>query len=75
MPALNLEHIAVNVSDAVAVAAWYVEHLGMQVVRKVTVAPATRDVWPGEFPHMQGFPCRSPWCWDDGAAQLPPGTQ
>jgi glyoxylase I family protein len=39
MPALNLEHIACNVSDAVAVAAWYVENLGMQVVRKVSVAP------------------------------------
>ena len=41
MPALNLEHIACNVSDAVAVAAWYVENLGMQVVRKVSVAPSS----------------------------------
>ncbi len=38
MPVLNIEHIACNVSDAVAVAAWYVEHLGMRVVRKVTTA-------------------------------------
>jgi glyoxylase I family protein len=39
MPVLNIEHIAVNVSDAVAVAAWYVEHLGMRVVRHVPTAP------------------------------------
>ena len=39
MPVLNIEHIACNVSDAVAVAAWYVEHLGMRVVRSVPTAP------------------------------------
>ena len=33
MPTLKLEHIACNVSDPAAVAAWYVEHLGMRVVR------------------------------------------
>jgi glyoxylase I family protein len=33
MPTLNLEHIACNVSDPAAMAAWYVEHLGMRVVR------------------------------------------
>lgn len=33
MPPLNLEHIAANVADPVAMAAWYVEHLGMRVVR------------------------------------------
>jgi glyoxylase I family protein len=33
MPTLNLEHIACNVADPVAMAAWYVEHLGMRVVR------------------------------------------
>jgi glyoxylase I family protein len=34
MPALPLEHVALNVSDPVAVAAWYVEHLGMEVVKR-----------------------------------------
>ena len=34
MPALNIEHIAWNVADPVAMAAWYVEHLGMRVVRQ-----------------------------------------
>jgi len=34
MPSLNLEHIACNVADPVAMAAWYVDHLGMRVVRR-----------------------------------------
>ena len=33
MPTLNLEHMACNVADPEAMAAWYVEHLGMRVVR------------------------------------------
>ena len=39
MPVLNLEHFACNVSDPAAMAAWYVEHLGMQVVRRVPTPP------------------------------------
>lgn len=39
MPALNIEHIACNVSDPAAMAAWYVEHLGMRIVRKAEAAP------------------------------------
>jgi glyoxylase I family protein len=39
MPSLNIEHVACNVSDPVAVAAWYVEHLGMRIVRRVETAP------------------------------------
>lgn len=39
MPVLNVEHVACNVSDPVAMAAWYVEHLGMRVVRKISAAP------------------------------------
>ena len=35
MPVLNVEHVACNVADPVAMAAWYVEHLGMRVVRKI----------------------------------------
>jgi catechol 2,3-dioxygenase-like lactoylglutathione lyase family enzyme len=34
MPTLNLEHVACNVADPSAMAAWYVEHLGMRVVRR-----------------------------------------
>jgi catechol 2,3-dioxygenase-like lactoylglutathione lyase family enzyme len=34
MSGLSFEHLAINVSDPAAVAAWYVEHLGMEVVRR-----------------------------------------
>jgi catechol 2,3-dioxygenase-like lactoylglutathione lyase family enzyme len=39
MPVLNAEHIAWNVADPPAVAAWYVENLGMRIVRNSPVAP------------------------------------
>jgi catechol 2,3-dioxygenase-like lactoylglutathione lyase family enzyme len=35
LPVLQIEHVAVNVREPVAVAAWYVEHLGMRVARLV----------------------------------------
>jgi glyoxylase I family protein len=39
MPILNVEHFACNVSDPVGMATWYVEHLGMQIVRRNAAAP------------------------------------
>ena len=39
MPVLNVEHVAWNVSEPAAMAAWYVEHLGMRVVRKLAAPP------------------------------------
>ena len=36
---MRLEHIAFNVPDVKALAAWYVEHLGMVIVREVTQPP------------------------------------
>jgi glyoxylase I family protein len=39
MPTLNIEHVACNVSDPAAMAAWYVEHLGMRIVRSNAAAP------------------------------------
>ncbi len=39
MPLLNVEHVACNVSDPVAMAAWYVEHLGMRIVRRISTPP------------------------------------
>jgi glyoxylase I family protein len=39
MPVLQLEHIAYNVSDPAAIAAWYVEHLGMRIVRQSSTPP------------------------------------
>jgi glyoxylase I family protein len=31
---MNIEHIALNVADPVAMAEWYTRHLGMRVVRR-----------------------------------------
>jgi catechol 2,3-dioxygenase-like lactoylglutathione lyase family enzyme len=39
MPILNLEHVACNVSDSVAMAAWFLEHLGMRFVRRIEIPP------------------------------------
>ncbi len=33
---MKLEHVAINVSDPVAMAAWYQEHLGMKIVMAQT---------------------------------------
>ena len=38
---MKFEHFALNVPDAKAVAAWYVAHLGLKVVRTRTDAPFT----------------------------------
>jgi glyoxylase I family protein len=38
---MNIEHVALNVSDPVALADWYVQHLGMKVVRQVDGPPHT----------------------------------
>lgn len=34
MTGLPFEHLAINVADPVAVAAWYVQYLGMDVIRR-----------------------------------------
>lgn len=39
MPILNVEHVACNVAEPVAMATWYVEHLGMRIVRRLAAAP------------------------------------
>ena len=39
---MRFEHVAINVPDARAVAAWYVENLGLIIVRSVEGAPHTR---------------------------------
>src|SRR5947207_298801 len=38
---MNIEHVALNVPDPVAMAEWYTRHLGMRVLRKVSAAPHT----------------------------------
>jgi glyoxylase I family protein len=36
---LNVEHVALNVPEPAAMAAWYVENLGMRIVRQSNAAP------------------------------------
>lgn len=38
---MKLEHIALNVAEPVAMAAWYEKHLQMEVVRSMTEEPYT----------------------------------
>lgn len=38
---MKIEHIAFNAADAVSVAAWYVEHLGLKIVRHTPVSTQT----------------------------------
>lgn len=39
---MKIEHVAYQVPDAVALADWYVEHLGMTVKRSVEASPFAR---------------------------------
>jgi glyoxylase I family protein len=41
---VNIEHVALNVADPVALADWYVKHLGMKIVRRVDGPPHTRFI-------------------------------
>lgn len=38
---MKIEHVAFNVADPVAVAAWYGEHLGLRIVRHLPVPTQT----------------------------------
>ena len=38
---MKMEHVALNVSDPVAIAAWYREHLGFEIARGMTTPPYT----------------------------------
>lgn len=44
---MNIEHLALNVADPVALADWWVRHLGMKVVRQVETGPMTRFIADG----------------------------
>jgi glyoxylase I family protein len=38
---MNIEHVALNVPDPVAIAVWYASHLGMRVLRSMPTSPFT----------------------------------
>lgn len=39
--AMNIEHVAYNIQDPVALAAWYTQHLGFRVLRALAEPPFT----------------------------------
>jgi glyoxylase I family protein len=41
---MDIEHVALNVSDPKAMAAWYVEHLRMKILRHLVEAPWTHFI-------------------------------
>jgi hypothetical protein len=43
MPVLKVEHFACNVSDPAGMAAWYVEHSGMRILRRNAAPPHIGD--------------------------------
>ena len=38
---MNFEHVAINVPEPIAMAAWYEKHLGLEIVRAMNEAPHT----------------------------------
>jgi catechol 2,3-dioxygenase-like lactoylglutathione lyase family enzyme len=44
---MRFEHFALNVPDPAAMAAWYVRHLGMRVIRKMSRSPHTHFLADG----------------------------
>lgn len=44
---MNIEHFAINIPDPVAAANWYVQHLGMRIVRSVDEVPFARFLADG----------------------------
>jgi hypothetical protein len=43
MPVLKVEHFACNVSDPAGMAAWYVKHSGMRILRRNAAPPHIGD--------------------------------
>jgi glyoxylase I family protein len=41
---MEIEHVALNVPDPVALAAWYTQYLGMRVLRRLDQAPFTHFI-------------------------------
>jgi glyoxylase I family protein len=38
---MKMEHVALNVPDPVAIAAWYTKHLGFEIVSGMATSPYT----------------------------------
>ncbi len=57
---MKLEHIALNVSNPVAMAAWYKEHLGFEIAKEITTPPYTHFLRESSGTMMIEIYCNPP---------------
>jgi len=57
---VKVEHIALNVSDPVAIAAWYKQHLGFEIARSLSTPPYTHFMRESAGTVMLEFYCNPP---------------
>ncbi len=68
---MKIEHIAFNVADPVAVAAWYVEHLGLEIARHIPVPTQTHFLQDDAGETVLEIYCNPPELVPDYAAMNP----
>lgn len=68
---MKIEHIAFNVADPVAVAAWYVEHLGLEIARHIPVPTQTHFLADDAGETVLEIYCNPPELVPDYAAMHP----
>ncbi|GAB3279523.1 VOC family protein [Parahaliea aestuarii] len=67
---MKIEHIAYNVSDPDAISAWYCEHLGMRVARRIDDAQKTTFLADSEGMMVEIY-CNPPDAVPDYSAMSP----
>ncbi len=67
---MKIEHIAYNVADPVAVAAWYGQHLGLKIVRHLPAANQTHFLADDQATVLEIY-CNPPEAVPDYAALHP----
>ena len=68
---MKIEHVALNVPEPVKAAQWYVEHLGMQIVRSSNVSPYVHFIVDSEGRGVLEFYCDPRAAVPDYAAMSP----
>ena len=68
---MKIEHVAFNVADPVAVASWYVEHLGLTIVRHIPAPTQTHFLADDAGETVLEIYCNPPELVPDYAAMNP----
>ena len=68
---MKIEHVALNVPEPAKAAQWYVEHLGMQIVRSSNVSPHVHFIVDSEGRGVLEFYCDPRAAVPDYAAMSP----